>query len=267
VNINAKAPAIAIGTNRRSTTVTFRSAARMIALGYVATMAGLIATGLLLTQTLKTSKILRWDERVARQFANHRTPSQTHLSAFWSRSADAPSIILIALVAGIVLAIGRNWREVLWLTIIVPTELAFFLTVSYAVGRPRPNVAHLGSVPSTGSFPSGHVAVTIVLYGTIAMILAAHIHEQTASRVVAFLAWGWTVVASGFVGWARMYRGMHHPLDVAAGALLGCAVLFVGFGAFRCSTKHTHPRANSSQASLLSNPTALEHRFSEGERT
>ena len=90
-------------------------------------------------------------------------------------------------------------------------ELVVFLTVSYTVGRERPNVAHLGSVPSTGSFPSGHIAATITLYGTIALL----VHLVTRNRWARVTAWVWTVTAASMVGWARVYRGMHHPLDVA----------------------------------------------------
>ena len=258
MNIHSEKPGLEIDHNfRLEPLVTVRSAVRVIATGYVASMAVLVAAGLLLTRTLKTSGLVRWDERVIGYFADHRTPSQTQLSAFWSRSADAPSIVAVALLAGIVLAIGRNWREVIWLAVIVPTELAFFLTVSYAVDRTRPDVVHLGSVPSTGSFPSGHVAVTIVLYGTIAMILAAHLRSQTVSRVVGFFTGAWTIIAAASVGWARMYRGMHHPLDVAAGALLGCAVLYLGLRAFQGSTKHMQPRPNTPIPAVVSNPEAF----------
>ena len=235
--------------------LTLRSVAQVIGVGYLASMGVLIAVGFLLTRPLKTSGIVRWDERVVQYFADHRTQSLTELSAFWSRSADAPSIIAIALVVGIVLAIRRHWREVIWLAVIVPTELGFFLTVSYAVGRSRPDVVHLGSVPSTGSFPSGHVAVTIVLYGTIAMILSRHSHSSIVVRVLALISWAWTLIAASFVGWARMYRGMHHPFDVAAGALLGCAVLYVGVCAFtRSMTDRSHPVSRPKLA-VVSNPT------------
>jgi membrane-associated phospholipid phosphatase len=239
-----------VNAGQPAASVTFGCVAKVIAKGYAASMAVLIGLGLLLTRALKTSGIVRWDKSVIRYFADHRTPSQTNLSAFWSRTADAPSIIVIALLVGIVLAIGRNWREVIWLAVIIPAELAFFLTVSYAVGRTRPDVVHLGSVPSTGSFPSGHVAITIVLYGTMALIAATHVHAPVLSRLVAVVSWAWTIVAAAAVGWARMYRGMHHPLDIAAGVVLGFAVLLVGYRAFhgpaQPSTSTPPPRSINS---------------------
>lgn len=199
---------------------TARSVARVIGLGYAATAAILVVLGLMLTKVLDGSAIERWDRRVIVDFASHRTTSQNRLSAFWSKSADAPSIVVVALVIMIVLAIGRHWRQIAWVAVVLATELATFLTVSYIVGRTRPDVAHLGSVPSTGSFPSGHIAVTVALYGTVVTLIRLH----TSRRLASMCAFVWMVVAAVFVGWARMYRGMHHPLDVIAGAALGLAV-------------------------------------------
>ena len=78
-------------------------------------------------------------------------------------------------------------------------------------------------MPSTGSFPSGHIAATIVLYGFITVVL----WQLGAPRVVRMIAAAWTFVAALAVGWARMYRGMHHPLDVLAGAVMGVGVVSV----------------------------------------
>jgi undecaprenyl-diphosphatase len=204
------------------------SIARVIGLGYAATAAILIGLGFVLTKVVNGSALDRWDRRAVADFASHRTTQQTRLSAFWSKSADAPTIVLVTLVIMIVLAIGRHWREIAWVGVVLATELALFLTVSYIVGRVRPEVVHLGAVPSTGSFPSGHIAVTVALYGTVATLIRRHVTAKAAS----WCAVVWTIVAAGCVGWARMYRGMHHPLDVIAGAALGLAVWWLGVRAF-----------------------------------
>ena len=213
---------------RRDEVPTAGSVARVIGIGYAIMALALVAVGLMLTKVLDGTALMRWDRRVIVDFATHRTTSQTRLSAFWSKSADAPSIVIVALIIMIVLAIGRHWREIIWVGVVLATELALFLTVSYIVGRVRPDVAHLGSVPSTGSFPSGHIAVTVAFYGTVATLIRRRITAKAAHQCALL----WMVVAAVFVGWARMYRGMHHPLDVVAGAALGLAVWWLGVRAF-----------------------------------
>ena len=197
-----------------------------IVVGYAVIAAVLIAAGLLIVHPLAGSGIVHWDESVVRWFAAHRTPRLTSLSAFWSKSGDAPSIVAVGLVLAVVLSLRRLWHEVIALASLLVVELATFLTISYTVGRKRPTVVHLGSVPSTGSFPSGHIAATIVLYGFVAVLL----RRFAMPVVLQALAAVWAIVAAVSVGWARMYRGMHHPLDVMAGAGMGLALLAV-FGA------------------------------------
>jgi undecaprenyl-diphosphatase len=47
------------------------------------------------------------------------------------------------------------------------------------------------------------------------------------------LCWIVAVVLTAAVGVSRVYRGMHHPSDVAAGVLLGLAVIGVAMIAAR----------------------------------
>ena len=199
------------------------SVARAVAVGYVAISAVLIGAGLLIGGALARTRLVSWDERTVGWFAAHRTHNLNTISLLWSRLADAPQIVAVGFVVALVLAVGRHWRQVALLAAILAVELGTFLTISYTVSRKRPNVAHLGSVPSTGSFPSGHIAATIVLYGFITVLL----WQFAAPRVVQIIAATWTVVAALAVGWARMYRGMHHPLDVLAGAVMGIGVVIV----------------------------------------
>lgn len=203
-------------------------ALREIAVGYAVVSAVLIGLGMLLTHVIERSSLLAWDTRFVRDLSMHRTTALVQWSSRWSFLADAPAIVVVGAAVALVCAVRRRWLHVVWIATVLALELGVFLTVSYTVGRERPDVAHLGSVPSTGSFPSGHVAATIALYGTIALL----IHLMTPNRLAHVVAWGWTVTAAALVGWARMYRGMHHPLDVGAGAFLGAAICVVGWRAF-----------------------------------
>ncbi len=217
-------------------------AAATIGLGYLLTSVFLIIAGFVLTKILNNGPVVRWDQRIVRNLASNRTTFQNNFSSPWSRLADAPSIVCVAIGACLLLAIGRHWREIAWIASMLAVELATFLTISYIVDRPRPDVGHLGSLPSTGSFPSGHVAATIVLYGTLSTIVSRLFRRRTVTVV----AWVLTIVAAGFVGWARMYRGMHHPLDVLAGGVLGLALWQTGVEAFSESLASSRiRRANS----------------------
>ncbi|MBR9919207.1 MAG: phosphatase PAP2 family protein [Bacteroidetes bacterium] len=57
--------------------------------------------------------------------------------------------------------------------------------------------------------------------------------------------WRWLLfIWAGIIAWAQVYVGVHYPLDVLAGALLGtiigwlCAWLFSKYGRFRPVKKH-----------------------------
>jgi undecaprenyl-diphosphatase len=91
------------------------------------------------------------------------------------------------------------------------------------VHRPRPDVVQLDAAPPTSSFPSGHTAAAIALYGCLAILLLVIFARRPAAQVAAFLLFAVPVV----VGLSRLYRGMHYPTDVIIGALGGGLWLLV----------------------------------------
>ena len=97
-------------------------------------------------------------------------------------------------------------------------EFTTFLAVGALIGRARPDVETLHSVPSTPSFPSGHVAAAFVLYGSLVLV-AGSLRSIPRSWWLAPLAIALSVAA------ARVYEGVHHPTDVAAGLVLGVGAL------------------------------------------
>jgi undecaprenyl-diphosphatase len=110
------------------------------------------------------------------------------------------------------------WRQPGLLALVtagVLTADMLALGLKLAFGRDRPYVAHPHPEPLLGtpldlSFPSGHAATAFA--GVT--ILAAF-----APRLGPAL-----LVLAALVAWSRVYVGVHYPLDVLVGALLGTAV-------------------------------------------
>ena len=186
--------------------------------GYVIMTLLLVTLGLLLVNVLLDGAVGRWDDSVNRWFVQQRTPTLDDVTVWGSRLGDTFTVIGIAAVAVVMLAIGRFWARIAFLVGALLIELTTFVTTAFLVERPRPAVRQLDAVPPTSSFPSGHTAASIVLYVGLALIVTSLI-RNTLARVV---VWSVAIVVPVAVALSRLYRGMHHPTDVIA-SVIGAA--------------------------------------------
>jgi undecaprenyl-diphosphatase len=199
---------------------------------YVALTAVLLAVGVLITRWWVPSGFGHWDESVNRWFADHRTALLNHVTAVATFMANTGAVVALAVVAALVMVLLRRWRNALILGVALVLEVTVFLSITFTIARPRPDVVRLDSTPSTASYPSGHIAASLVLWGAVALCAVTF----SRARAVAVLAWCIAVLAPLTIGFARVYRGMHHWTDVTAGALLGVAALTAGVLAERATS-------------------------------
>ena len=101
------------------------------------------------------------------------------------------------------------------------TELFVWLTKLF-VHRPRPDVALY--FEKSFSFPSGHAAMALVLYGFAAYVLMRSLGNARAKINVFVLA----LVPILLIGFSRLYLGVHYVSDVWGGYLIGALWLIVG---------------------------------------
>jgi len=117
--------------------------------------------------------------------------------------------------------IARHWRLAAFLGCALAVESGSYRATTIAIHRDRPSVHRLESLPVNASYPSGHTAAAIAVYCGLALLLTSRIASRGARAVV----WTLASLIPVFVAFSRMYRGMHHPLDVLGGVLIGVTAL------------------------------------------
>src|SRR4029453_7917620 len=162
----------------------------------------------------------RADAGVSRWLAGERIPDLNDATRYTSEVGGTLTVTALPVVAVAFAALAwRRWREPMLVAVAVAGEVAIFLVVTMLVDRERPPVRHLDEAPPTSSFPSGHTAATIALWGSLAVLA----NERARSAVVRNLFLVLAFVVPVVVASSRMYRGMHYLSDVLGGVLLGGA--------------------------------------------
>ena len=213
--------------------------------GYALLVTAMVFLGLsLIHLVLPFGGLAQADEDVSAWLADNRSPGQEHLS--WIGSTLAGGLV-IPLVIGLCLVcflVTRRWLLAAFVLFVVALESGTYRATSLIVPRDRPDVDRLESLPVDASYPSGHTAASIALYGGLLLLLASRI-DNRALRTSALLA---GVAIPVFVGWARMYRGMHHITDVGAGVLMGLGALAILVFVARASRAAARTRDSSGSA-------------------
>jgi membrane-associated phospholipid phosphatase len=193
-----------------------------LVLCYLALAAATTLVGLAFTSwVLPLDGLAEADARPVAWLAEHRTPFLDALS--YPGSEVSGGFVIPALIGAVAIisAFQRRWLLAGFVLAAIVIESATYRTTVFFVDRDRPDVAQLEGLPEDASFPSGHVAASIAVYSGFALLLTS---RMTSTRARA-LVWAAALAIPPIVAVARMYRGMHHPLDVIAGVFIGIAAL------------------------------------------
>jgi membrane-associated phospholipid phosphatase len=192
--------------------------------GFALLAAFAILLGLLVTDVLlPIHAIGSADETFVENLAADRTSTWTDISAVGTAIGGAPVLPILMGLVTIVFAVLRRWLIVGFTAFVLTIESATYRVSSLVVPRERPEVHRLDDFPANASYPSGHTAASIAVYAGLVLLLTSRI----TSRAWRIVAWTLAVLLPIIVAMSRMYRGMHHPLDVASGALIGIGAIAV----------------------------------------
>ena len=192
--------------------------ALMLVAAAIAVLTAMTVIGLVLTHVLDHSALIRADRRISDGLFHHRSPGWNSVTWWTTQLGEALTVIVLAAVVAVGLRLRTHrWLPSMFIATALAGESSIYVVITFLVHRHRPLIKHLDAAPPTSSFPSGHTAAALCLYGSLA-ILAWRLGGRRPLQIALTVA---AVLFPIAVAVARVYRGMHFPTDVLSGAVLG----------------------------------------------
>lgn len=146
---------------------------------------------------------------------------------FFTYLANWEIIASLSLVVITLLLLARKSAIALMFAATLIAGQSLSLLFKELLSRSRPDTMHALIEQAGYSFPSGHALGSVIFYGMLAYFTAAILKRH---RYHIFIATGAALLII-FIGFSRLYLGVHWFSDIIAGWILGGAllVLFTAF--------------------------------------
>jgi undecaprenyl-diphosphatase len=155
------------------------------------------------------------DRSVTSWMVAHRTEA---LTAFARAASTVGSQKVLAPLVGVVtglLVIRRRLVVASFLVAAWGGALLLYNLAKVFVNRPRPPADIWLTTAGGSSFPSGHATQSLGTFLALALVGAVFVARARAAALAL------AVVGGAWVGWSRVYLGVHWATDVVAGWLIG----------------------------------------------
>lgn len=126
-------------------------------------------------------------------------------------------LTLITLLVVLYLILKKEIRSIVFVLSAAIGGGILVQILKFLFARPRPETVPQLVSEVTMSFPSGHSAMSAVVYLSIA-VLISRIEPSRKTRVFLISS---ALIISFVVGLSRVYLGVHYPSDVLAGWMIG----------------------------------------------
>lgn len=144
------------------------------------------------------------------------------LNSLMPALTDFGSFVAWGILCGLIYLFGGNRSRkiaILGLAALILGNVVVYV-LKYVVAEPRPflvlsNVHQLVSESEVYSFPSGHSASSFAVATVLGLKYSLNFKNKRFRLIYPLIAF------AALIGFSRVYIGVHYPLDVVFGALIG----------------------------------------------
>lgn len=179
---------------------------------------------IVIADAVAAGEILSYDNQILLLFRNPENPSLPlgseriqYIVRDITALGSSTLLIIITLFVVLYLALQKASRSIIYVLFAAIGGGVLVQILKHLFARQRPDiVSHLVSEISM-SFPSGHSAMSAVVYLSLA-VLISRIEKSYGTRIFLISA---ALIITLLVGLSRIYLGAHYPTDVLAGWMIG----------------------------------------------
>lgn len=140
-----------------------------------------------------------------------------------SELGSTPTISAVTLCTLILLVIVGRHVDASAVLLIVATTATLTLSMKNVIERPRPDLIPATVIEDGFSFPSGHAAMSVAVYGAIALLTTrSPLHPTIRAAII-----GTLIALIIAIGASRTYLGVHYPTDIVGGWLTGVVAMLL----------------------------------------
>ncbi len=183
-------------------------------------------------QTFFPGFLFASDSLFLEKIASERTAEKTVFFSFITNLGD---VLVVASLAVLCLVFFLFKRKALIPGLVLSlfgTGASVFL-LKLLIDRPRPPEDLSLLLLNSPSFPSGHSAFALVFYGFLIFAFTSRLKKFFPRFLIGIIG---AILIMG-IAVSRLYLGVHYPLDIIGGFLLGALWLIFGIRATRSIEK------------------------------
>ena len=182
---------------------------------------GVICFILLAAAFVRGGRVMAVDHDVSRWVAGNVPGGVEWVARIFTWLGGVVGSTVVAAVAVIILCRASRRADAMFVVLAVLGITALVAVLKATYERARPDLGSPIPLPHSSSFPSGHAATAVVLYGALGLLLAER--ARSPMRAAAWLAAA--AVMALAIGASRVLLNVHFVSDVAAGFAVGLAWL------------------------------------------
>ncbi|MCB0194114.1 MAG: phosphatase PAP2 family protein [Anaerolineae bacterium] len=193
-------------------------------IGFIITYLAFTTFGGLADQVVESEGVVHFDQDLATALHENANDFQSTLFRVITDFGGRIATIVIGLGVGLWLLLRKHKiLLVSWAVAILGSSL-LNAVLKLAYQRSRPTFENPLLVETFYSFPSGHAMGSVIIYGMLAYILNVLFADTAWKRVVLICITAWFIL---FIGFSRMYLGVHYFSDVVGGYIAGIGWLAI----------------------------------------
>ena len=168
-------------------------------------------------------QIAEYEYKIIKHVQDFMSFSSVYIPRFLSGFGYKPLVAITFLIASGIIALKRDYITLICFGTMSYSVFHISELVKNLIGRPRPPVDLQILLHTNPSFPSGHSLVNACVFTFVIYLVAKYVQNKALKITLITLCVLWVL----FIGFSRIWLGVHHPTDVLAGYTFGVFYAYI----------------------------------------